>query len=185
MFYLLVIENEEEKSKLAKFYELYHRDMFVQAYDILKDTNGASDAVQDAFIRVSKNLYKIDSIKCNKTRAYLVIIVRNVAIDEYRSRQKNIPVDDISLNCLVNDKVDINVFTDETFIDFTKADEFANKLKNLSKPYSDVLMLYFYYEFSTEKIAQLLNISENNVKVRLTRAKSSYRKLLESGEENV
>ena len=46
----------------------------------MRDYQLAEDAVQKAFMKVLDNLHKIEEPDCNKTRAFLVIITRNVAI---------------------------------------------------------------------------------------------------------
>ena len=88
--FLMTIKDEKTRSKLEKIYNTYLRDMYITAYSILKDHHESQDIVQEAIIRVSKNLYKISDIKCKKTRAYLVIIVRNLSYNAYNKRM-NIP----------------------------------------------------------------------------------------------
>ncbi len=87
--FLLTIENEKARSKLEEIYETYHKDMYITAFSILKNHHESEDIVQDAILRVSKNLHKILEVKCKETRSYLVIIVRNLSYSVYNKR-KNI-----------------------------------------------------------------------------------------------
>ena len=56
--FLLTIENEKARSKLEEIYETYHKDMYITAFSILKNHHESEDIVQDAILRVSKNLHK-------------------------------------------------------------------------------------------------------------------------------
>ena len=77
------MEKDERSEKIEQLYSLYRNVMFYTAERILRDHHLAEDAVQKAFLKVLDNLHKISEIDCNKTRAFLVIIVRNVAITMY------------------------------------------------------------------------------------------------------
>ncbi|NLB61481.1 MAG: hypothetical protein GX802_03510 [Clostridiales bacterium] len=48
----------------------------------------AEDATHDAFMRILNHLDKISDPKCNKTRNFLVLIVRNIALDYIRSQKR-------------------------------------------------------------------------------------------------
>ena len=87
-FYLTLLDTTEEKGKFEQLYLLYRQDMFKTAYSILKNDFEAEDAVYEAFIIVIKNLEKISEIKCPQTHAYLIIIVKNLALKIYNERKK-------------------------------------------------------------------------------------------------
>ncbi len=50
---------EKEQKKFEQLYDTYSRLMYYIAFDILKDEGHAQDAVQEAFINISKNFSKI------------------------------------------------------------------------------------------------------------------------------
>ncbi|MGL5259319.1 MAG: RNA polymerase sigma factor [Lachnospiraceae bacterium] len=58
--------------------------MFYATNRILKNQDSAEDAVHNAFLRVINHLEKINENDCHKTRAFLVVILKNIAIDIYR-----------------------------------------------------------------------------------------------------
>ncbi|NLL69722.1 MAG: hypothetical protein GX238_01170 [Epulopiscium sp.] len=78
IIFLLVIQDEEVRNKLEELYILYHKEMFYVAYSILKDSQEAEDVVQEAIIKLSTCMNKIDKANCNKTRGFVVIVVRNI-----------------------------------------------------------------------------------------------------------
>jgi len=68
---------------------------------------------------------------------------------------------------------------DESIIKVENSKEMANELSNLHKPYADVIMMKFYYELLILEIAEILNITENNVSVRINRALKALKCILE------
>lgn len=76
LFYLSLLDTEEEKSKLEKLYYQYKALMKYIALDILKDYSMADDAVHEAFIKLIRHLDGIDEIDSRKTKAFIVIVIR-------------------------------------------------------------------------------------------------------------
>ena len=78
--YLAMIDTDEDRTKFAALYERYSRLMFYIARQILSDEQLSEDAVQEAFLRIAKNMHKVGDVSCPQTRNFSVIITRNVAI---------------------------------------------------------------------------------------------------------
>lgn len=78
----------EEKRKIEQLYETYNRLMYVTAYRILQHHEDAEDAVFASWEKIIRHLDKILEIDCQKTAAYIVIIVERTAIDLYRSNKR-------------------------------------------------------------------------------------------------
>jgi RNA polymerase sigma-70 factor (ECF subfamily) len=72
---------------LEELYSQYRHIMYRVAYGILKD-NLAEDAVHAAFLKLAENNYQIDEIICNKTRAFMVIVIRSTALNLYSRNNK-------------------------------------------------------------------------------------------------
>lgn len=153
--------------------------MFRVAYRILKDCHLAQDAVQTAFLKLIDNLDKIDEIDCNKTRAFVVIIVRNISINFYRERKRQIymPLDDIE-----NALPDGSLMIDEKIISMEMLSQIESKIKELHPAYSDIISLKYFYSYSDIEIAELLNITRENVRVRLHRARKNLINILLESE---
>lgn len=56
-------------------------------------------------------------------------------------------------------------------------------LKDLSKKYSTVLYLYYYEEYSTKEIAQILGRRESTVRTQLVRGREELRKRMVNLQE--
>ncbi len=171
MFLLFAsIDNEDNRSKLECLYERYSGDMFKVAYRILNDHQLAQDAVQTAFINILEKIDKIEEINCNKTRAFVVIIVRNISINVYhkRKRQKDIMLDDMGEVFAAKGET-----IDDTIINAEAFNQISTSIKELPPAYSDIIALKFFYGYSDKEIGVLLNITHDNVRTRLHRAKQS------------
>lgn len=173
--------SERDRSKLESLYNAYSQNMYVIAHQILNDHHLAEDAVQQAYIKIIERLDKIDEVHCNKTKAFLVIVIRSVAIDLYRKRnvQEN-PSRDIEETWPAGEEA-----IDEQVIRAELSAQIAEKIKLLPANYSDVITLKYTYGYSDEEIACMLNITWKNARVRLHRAKRSLFKLLTQGEVNI
>src|SRR5437867_6709710 len=68
-------------------YEQHHRRAFGLAYSFLGETHAAEDTVQEAFLSVWRCGLRPDP-HSDSTRAWLLAIVRNRAIDLLRARRR-------------------------------------------------------------------------------------------------
>lgn len=175
----MAIKNEEELEKTKRLYEKYKHLLLNVANNILYDRKLSEDAVQEVFVKVIYNLHKINEIDCPRTRSFLVIICRNVAIDMYNKRtylnKRNDTIDYIAEE--IEDRAK-NI--DEIVISNENIQRIISAIKGLKPIYRDMLLLNKVHDFSANEISDMLNIHKDTVKKRITRAKSY---LLDSLEE--
>lgn len=90
MFLMVVsmADSPEDKRKIEKLYEKYHKLMYVIAYNILKHREDAEDAVIESWEKIIRHLDKINEIDCQETKSFFVIVVERTAIDYYRRNKK-------------------------------------------------------------------------------------------------
>lgn len=136
--------------------------MFFLGNRILRDEYLAEDAIHQAFLRIIDNLDKIDKIDCHKTKGFVVIIVENIAIDFYRKRkrEKTISFDEIEFY--------IKDIKNESNLIINDVEEAILKL---SINYSSVFRLKYSQGYSNREISEILKISEQNVRQRISRGK--------------
>lgn len=171
----MIIEDENIHNKLEELYLLYYKEMFYVAYSILKDYHEAEDVVQNTIIKLLSRLEKIETVRCNKTRDFLVIIVRNLSINIYklRKQRKSIPIDDLIESLPKND-----ISPELHILRLEQAKNVAKLLAKLDDAYADILALKYSYEYSNSEIAELINTTEGNVRVKLHRARQALKKLV-------
>lgn len=177
-FYLSLLDTPEEKSMFEQLYRLYRQDMYKMAYGILKNKYDTEDAVHEAFMRVMKKLTKISEIDCPQTHAYLLIIVKNVALKIIKKRTKTVVVD--------TDTVEItdDFGLEEYVISNMEVERLKNILEQLPDEYYEVLFLELFMEFNISEIAEQLGLTYDNTKKRIQRAKKKFREIAEE-KENV
>ena len=173
-------QNKENRSILEALYEEHASRMYKIAYRILNDEHLAQDAVQEAFINISNNLKRIIGTDCNKIRALFVIIVRNVSIDIYRLRRKQYSD---SLEEIEEDLPESGPSVEEILMNNETFTRVAEKIKELHPSYADILSLKFFYHYEDEEISRILNITPENIRTRLHRARKSLIKLLSQEQE--
>ncbi len=98
-FYPNKIVGEGDKNKLAEIYALYKGLMLQTARKIIGDFALAEDAVSETILKIINNLHKITDVSSCQTRAYIVIIARNVSIDILRKQNKKAetPIENIEI----------------------------------------------------------------------------------------
>ncbi len=171
-----------EKDKVEHLYLRYNQIMYYIAYNILLDYQLAQDAVHMSFLKIIENIEKIDEIECNKTKAFVGIICRNISLNLYNKRKKESPlqIDDLEETIL-----DTTILPDERVINNEIFEKIKNTIKRLYPPYADIITLKYTFNYSDSTISELLGISLQNVRVRLHRARRSLMQLLKQEDAEV
>lgn len=162
----LLFDTHEEKILAERLYNNYSKFMFKTAYTILDDKSLAEDAVQQAFIKIIKNLSKIDENNVKKTKNFIGLITKNTAIDIYNKVQNEpIALDD---NYTSDMKYDISCI----IIDRETIDRLKIHIKALKPIYQTPLFLYAEQGLSVNEIAEILDIKPKTVQKRIERARA-------------
>ena len=170
-FYLSSISGENDKGKFEKIYMNYRALMLSRAYEILKDGALAEDAAHNAFVRILKNIEKLDDPDSTKTKAYVMVVLENTAKTMYvkRGKQKIYELDEsIPDNSNVERATELKL----------TAQAAAEKIAELPEKYRDILVLKFLNGLSDGEIASSLGISSAAVRKRTQRARERLSKLL-------
>lgn len=175
IMYMSLIDNEEDKIKFEDIYNKYKRIMFWLANQILKDERDIEEVVQDSFIKIIRNLDKIEKINSKKTKSFISIIVKNTAIDRYRKNFSN----------KVEVELDDNLIFPSDELEEVEIEGLNNieiAIMKLTEVYKEVFLLKYSHELENNEIAKLLNIKESTVRVRLTRGKEKLKFILNEME---
>ena len=148
----------------------YGNKLLRTCYLILKDKEEAEDVVQETFIRVFK---KIDTFK-GKSGLYTWIysIALNLSRDKMRIKQDTLTLID---EWIGNDDVESHV---EMKID---RELLRKEIFEMNSLYREVLVLFYFEEFSIKEISNLLNEKEGTIKSKLSRGRNILRESLLKG----
>lgn len=151
-----------KENTFLDIYEKYKFLMFSIAMDVLQDKFAAEDAIQNAFLKIMNNCDKIDDLESKRTKRLIITITKNSAIDIYRKR-----------NILWNREIEIEKIVEFPKEDFQVSEENDRfyAIEILPEKYKEILLLKYSAGFSNGEIAEILDISEVNVRKRLSRAK--------------
>ncbi|PEU16111.1 RNA polymerase sigma factor [Bacillus sp. AFS019443] len=128
----------------------------------------AEDIIQNTFYKVYTLL---DDLTESNIRPWFFRVALNEYIDLKRKKEQQ----NIYLTEEIHSKLQ---HTDREFDAVLNKDEIFYLLKDVKKEYKEVFFLKYYYDFSYEEIAAILDIKASSVKQKLFRArKSIYSKI--------
>ena len=171
----LTFADENEKSKFDYIYDKYKKLLLYKANGILNDYSLAEDAVSEAFLRVYKNLHKIDDPDSGQTASFLVTIVKNTSINILN---KNKNAYGSNYDIYEND-IQSDYSMEENIVSEIVTDGMLKVIDKLNDELKDCFLLMYAHNMSYKEIAKTLNITESNVTVRIHRAKKKIVELLQ------
>lgn len=137
-------------------YDLYGDMLYKIAFLYLGNAQDAEDALQDVFIKLLYNAPAFNNKSHEK--AWLIRTTQNKCKDMLKaSSNKNISIDDLELSSVADDN--------DTKIDVVK------QIVSLPTKYKSAIILFYYYDYSVQDIANILKISNSAVKMRLKRGR--------------
>ncbi len=169
------------KDRFTKVYSDYADAIFRFCFLRVSDRDVAIDLTQDIFMRYWDNI-SAKGKEVNNDKAFLFAVARNIVIDWYRKSKA------VSLEALEEKYEDAEEFT--VIPDNAKGAQemetearfLISKIKDLPSSHHQILYLRYVEDFGPKEIAQVLEIRENTVSVRIHRALEELRKI--TGYEN-
>ena len=141
----------------------YQGSLFAAAFNVCKNAQDAEDVVQDTFVQYYTTKKEFESEQ--HIRAWLMRVAVNKAKNVNRTfwRRNKISIEDYM----------------ETLVFETPAVEtLFETVMQLPEKYRIVIHLYYYEEYAVREIAQILKLSESNVKIRLSRGRAMLKETL-------
>ena len=167
-------------STTAQFeiYKLYYKAMFNTALRILQNTYDAEDMMQEAFLNA---FTKLDSFKGEVPfGAWLKRIVINKSLTHIKKKNK---LQEVNLE-VVDKKLESESGNEQEAVDMKidyvnlKVKEVSKAMAQLKESYRTILNLSLVEGYDNEEIAGIMNISNENCRTTISRAKSRLRKVL-------
>ena len=176
MILIFTFDTKEERDKFDYIYRKYRNLLFYKAVDILHDHMLAEDAVSEAYIRIYRNMEKIDDPDSPRCAAFIVTIVRNVAFT-IRSKTKGEVADSFE-----DDSYDVADLNDmeENVLSEIATEKLVLIIKKLDEQSQNLFLMKYAYDLPHKEIAEQMNMTENYVTVKLHRIKKSLAKMIEA-----
>ncbi len=165
--------------------------MLAVAQRIIADRQLAEDCVQDALIKALASIGGFEERSSLKTWLHRVVVTQTLMKLRSRRARKEAPIDSLLPEfdenaCRIEEPWRHLATPEEIYSQADRRRLVQAKIQELPESYRLVLQLRDIEEMSTREVAEALDLSEANVKVRLHRARSALKKLLEpvlKGEE--
>ena len=169
--FLLTLTDESNHGKIEHLYNKYHDYMMKCAVTKFKSlgrsnyTYDAEDAVQNAFMKITKYIDKIDFSRDEKdVKNYCLAILSNEICNVLSDNQENYEFDE-----------EFSSAGEYNFIEELKMKEcygeIVRAIEKLDDKYCTTLQLFFCKEMTPNEIAELMGISPKTVYTRLARGK--------------
>ncbi len=149
-----------DKTLFTQYVTKFQPTVFRLAYSYVKSRADAEDITQEVFLKLynSSESFSADE----NVKAWLIRVASNTAKNHLTSawiKRKITLTEDIPLQ---NEK------------DY----ELLDMLNSLNVNYRTVIYLHYYEGYSVAEIAEMLKISESNVKIRLKRGRDKLKSIL-------
>ena len=158
-----------DKDSFDLLYQDHYLILYRTALLILGNKEDAEDALQESFIAIYKNIASLSDY--NKLKPWIFSILKNSCYTRYRKRKREFPDE------FVLEKADSNSISKEED-DFLLSNEVEAALLNLKEKEREVLVLFYYNDFSIEEIVKICNSFTGTIKSRLYRARKNLKKEL-------
>lgn len=170
---ILIQEAQKDRAKFAPLYKKYFEQIFRFILKRVEGEEVAADITSQVFLKALTNIAKYKDMGFPFS-SWLFRIARNELYDMYRKKEVEMVV---SL-----ETKGIVVMISEMGPDQKDHSHLTAALSQLDEDEMELIELRFFEDRAFKEIGEILNITENNAKVRTYRTLDKLRKIL--GDEN-
>lgn len=180
MLFLMLLEDKPDDAEfLEEIYHSHYRLLYGQAFKVLRHPQDAEDVVQAAMLKLTQKIDTLRKLERNNLASYLVITIRNTAINLYRQnrgraeRQVALQPDMISEAGTMNPEAQA---LDRDGVETVKA-----AIRQLPQRERDAMMLRYAHGLSDGQVADALGIQAVSARALLSRGRKRLKDLLKEG----
>ena len=157
-----------ENERFERAAMMYMDNVFAVAFNYFRDPSEADDIVQEVLFKLLKSDVKFESDEHIRNWMLKVAVnqCRRVSVSSWF--RKTMPLEEYAESLKYEDSEQSALF-------------FA--VMDLPKKYRIVIHLFYYEEYSTAEIAEMLRMNESTVRTRLRRARMKLKEVLKDGWE--
>lgn len=157
------------RQSVKELFEKYQNNLYAVAFNVCKNAEDAKDVVQDTFIQY--HLLKKEFDNEQHIRAWLIRVAINKAKNMNRTFWRK-------------NKVPLEEYIETLAFETPESEELFETVMKLPEKYRIVIHLFYYEDYTVHEIADILKITESNVKVRLSRGRVMLKEKLREEWEN-
>ena len=157
------------RQSVQELFEKYQDNLYIIAFNVCKNAEDAKDVVQDTFIQYYSAKKEFENEQ--HIRAWLIRVAINKA--------KN-----VNSTFWRKNKMSLEDYMETLVFDTPQSEELFETVMHLPEKYRIVIHLFYYEDYSVHEIASILKLSESNVKVRLSRARTLLKEKLQEEWDN-
>lgn len=156
--------------KMGLLFERYHYSLYGFLFRMIGQKEHSEDMVQNVFFRMLK--YRHSFTGAGEFKTWMYHLARNVLYDHIKKDKKLFTNHDVSE---IEEQIAGGSLADERIERKQEQRILERAMGNLSEEKRELLILCRFQELKHQEIAQILNISEGAVKVRVHRALSELK----------
>lgn len=169
---------EGDEYCFEKLFQKYQRRACVLAYNILNDYELAKDVVQEAFVRVFRNIRRFDASRNFYTWLYQIVVNLSIDFLRKRSSSKAASLEDLGDLAMLRGRGDQRPRGPAGSLSRKEvADRVRRVLSLLPLKYKVVLMLRDIEGFSSEEIAHVVQAKNSTIRWRIHQARKMFKAL--------
>ena len=165
---------ENNRKSQEMLYRRYARAMYNLCLIYENDRDNAKDILQEAFIKIFRNIDSFD--RKGSLKGWMKKIITNTAIDHYRKKHNEAQL--IPIERIIHP-----VSNEESVASILNTEDIISQVNRLPDRARMIFQLYAIEGYSHKEIADLLKISEGTSKSQINRAKQLLKQWI--GSDNM
>jgi RNA polymerase sigma-70 factor (ECF subfamily) len=167
---ILILDAQKDKAAFAPLYKKYFEQIFLFILKRVEGEDTAADITSQVFLKALLNITKYKDMGLPFS-SWLFRIARNELYDQYKKKQ-------VELVVSLENKGIVEMISEMK--DEEKADhsQLMTALSLLEEEDMELIELRFFEQRAFKEIGEILNITENNAKVRTYRVLDKLKKLM-------
>lgn len=157
------------RQSVQELFEKYQDNLYIIAFNVCKNAEDAKDVVQDTFIQYYSAKKEFDDEQ--HIRAWLIRVAINKAKNMNNTFWRR-------------NKMSLEDYMETLAFETPASEELFETVMHLPEKYRIVIHLFYYEDYTVHEIADILKLSEGNVKVRLSRGRSLLKEKLQEEWED-
>jgi len=168
---LIRIENSDDRAFMENVFLTYRRLMYRVALDYVISITDADDVINTACENLYKKIFTIRNLPSNALKPYVVSTTRNSALNYLSTEKKHTSHRDFSPEETLEKTPAYNENVEDYVLHQIEIYEVRDAIGRLPKREKEVMLMKFYNNMPNIEIAELLGITDNNVRGIVMRAR--------------